>query len=217
MPSATLLIATNNTGKLAEFRSLLRCLTDGKFGQVTLVAPADLSIDLDVAETLSTYDGNAATKACAFHQAAIPLLPPSSTLVTLADDSGLEVEVLNNAPGPFSHRFGSSPGKSPLDDAGRRAFLLLQLRGHPQPWHASFHCSLAVFHAGRLNLTHGRCRGTIIDQERGTNGFGYDPIFLLDELDKTMAELDMCQKNSLSHRARAVLAAIPVLEDILST
>jgi XTP/dITP diphosphohydrolase len=215
MPATTLLIATNNPGKLFEFRSLLESLITSMRGSLNLASPADIGLDLEVAETMPSYDGNAALKARAYHHAAIPLLQPSLSLITLADDSGLEVEALGNAPGIHSHRYGSRTGETPLDDAGRRAYLLQQLRSYPQPWHACFHCSLAVFHDGKLHLTHGECRGTIIKHERGRHGFGYDPIFLLSELDKTMAELEVGEKNLLSHRARAVLAALPTIEALV--
>lgn len=216
MASTTLFIATNNPGKLLEFQSLLENLVCRAHGQLVIVSPANLSIDLEVAEMMPTYDGNATAKARAYHQAATAQMPQFHRLITLADDSGLEVEALGNAPGIFSRRYGSQPGEPPLDDAGRRAYLIEQLRGFPRPWRARFHCSLAVIHAGGLHMVHGACQGTIIPIERGTNGFGYDPIFLLPEMDKTMAELDMREKNTLSHRARAVLAALPTIEKMIS-
>jgi len=217
MPLNTILIATNNPGKLLEFRSLMDELPSSIPGQLDILSLADLSISMDVAESMPTYDGNASAKARAYYDSALTILPPSRKLITLADDSGVEVEALGNAPGVRSHRFGSPPGGPYLDDAGRRAYLLQQLRGHPRPWKACFHCSLAVVHAGGLHITHGECRGTIIDSERGSNGFGYDPIFLLSKLDKTMAELNLSEKNRLSHRARAVKAALPLIARLLSS
>jgi XTP/dITP diphosphohydrolase len=143
-----LLIATNNKGKIEEIQNLL------KGTDIELVTPAQIGIELDVTEDGLTYAENASKKAIAFAQA--------SNLVSLADDSGLEVDALDGAPGLYSARYGASNGEK-LTDADRR--------------------------------------------RRGTGGFGYDPIFLLSEMGKTMAELSMEEKNRLSHRARAVLKA----------
>ena len=213
-----LLIATNNQGKVKELHELL---TDT---EIQLVTPADIHLDLDVHEDGSTYAENAAKKALAFAQA--------SGLISLADDSGLEVDALDGAPGLYSARYGSTNGEK-LSDAGRRQYLLQNLKGKPRPWTARFHATIAVAipeplwsqAARRLNIQvqspglhmfEGYCPGEIIPEERGTGGFGYDPIFLLPELGKTMAELSMDEKNRLSHRARAVSNAKPVLERLFS-
>ena len=98
----------------------------------------------------------------------------------------------------------------------RRALLLSNLRGFPRPWRAHFHCTVAIADAtGRLAYAEGDCPGEIIDTERGTNGFGYDPIFLLTERQLTMAELSSEEKNQISHRALAVRAALPILRAYL--
>jgi XTP/dITP diphosphohydrolase len=143
----------------------------------------------------------------------------SSGLLTLADDSGLEVDALNGLPGIRSARFSLKPGAT---DADRRSYLLQQLEGKPRPWTARFRCCVAILQPQQANLAEphfyfaeGACPGEIIPQERGSNGFGYDPIFLLAEYNQTMAELSMTEKNRLSHRARALLNAIPLLETIL--
>jgi XTP/dITP diphosphohydrolase len=194
-----LLIATGNRGKLVEIRSLL----DGM--EIDLVIPEMLGISLHVDETGATYDENAALKADAFAKA--------SGLVTLADDSGLEVDVLGGLPGIRSARFSPLPGAS---DADRRAYLLGLLHGQPHPWKAHFHCTVAVATPDlKLYYAQGNCPGEIISEERGTNGFGYDPIFLLPELNLTMAELSMDEKNQHSHRARAMKAALPILSVLL--
>jgi XTP/dITP diphosphohydrolase len=156
---------------------------------------------LDVEETGSRYEENAALKAVAFCNA--------SGLIALADDSGLEVDALDGEPGVRSARYSPRPGDT---DAGRRAYLLSRLKGQPRPWSAHFHCTVAVaVPQGGLYFHEGQVYGEIIPEERGTNGFGYDPIFLVPELNKTMAELTMAEKNLLSHRARAVRAALPTL------
>jgi XTP/dITP diphosphohydrolase len=190
-----LLIATGNQGKLLEIQSLL----DGM--DIELVIPGMLGISQEVEETGSTYEENASLKADAFAQA--------SGLITLADDSGLEVDILEGQPGIRSARFSPLRGAS---DADRRTYLLNLLQGRPQPWTAHFHCTVALAVPGeKTYFTQGNCPGEIITVERGSNGFGYDPIFLLPELGLTMAELSMEEKNQHSHRARAIKAALPIL------
>jgi len=195
-----LLIATNNNGKVKELQDLL------KDTGIELVTPAQIDLDLDVTEDGSTYAANAAKKAVAFAQA--------SGLISLADDSGLEVDALDGAPGLYSARYGSPDGGK-LSDPQRRAFLIQNLQGKPRPWTARFHATIAVaIPYGETHLAEGFCEGEIIPEERGTGGFGYDPIFLLSESGKTMAELSMEEKNRLSHRARAVMNAKPILDEI---
>jgi len=195
MPQPKLLIATNNPGKVAEIQALL----DG-FG-LTLVTPAEAGLALEVVEDGRSYAENAGKKALAFAQAA--------RLVALADDSGLEVDALGGRPGMYSHRFSSKPGAT---DADRRLYLLEQLAGKPRPWTARFRATVAVARpGGEVRLAAGQCEGEIVPEPRGDNGFGYDPLFLLPSLGRTMAELDMDEKNRLSHRALAVQNAIPIL------
>lgn len=190
-----ILIASTNPGKLREFQEILA----GE--DFDLLLPATLGIQLEVVEDGSTYAENATKKALAYQR--------TSGLVTLADDSGLEVDVLGGAPGLYSARYSPLPGAT---DADRRAHLLNNLHGLPRPWLARFHCTVAVAAPGGvLELTEGKCPGEIIPEERGSNGFGYDPIFLLAERGLTMAELDRDSKNHISHRALAVLAALPIL------
>jgi len=194
-----LLAATNNQGKLSEILSLL----DGF--SLDIITPEKLGISLDVAETGSTYEENAALKAHAFARA--------SGLVALADDSGLEVDILGGIPGVRSARFSPLPNAT---DADRRAYLLEKLKAHPRPWNAHFHCTVAIATPQEeIHFAHGDCLGEIIPFERGTNGFGYDPIFLIPEVGLTMAELSMSEKNLLSHRARAIKAAIPIVLNLL--
>jgi XTP/dITP diphosphohydrolase len=191
-----LLIASSNKGKLREIQAIL-----GDF-PVELLLPAQIGLDLDVVEDGVTYAENASRKALAFSQA--------SGLISLADDSGLEVDALGGQPGLYSARY--APWEN-ATDADRRRYLLQQLEGKPTPWTARFHCTLAIaVPQGKLYFAEGNCPGEIIPEERGTGGFGYDPIFYLPEFDQTMAELSMEQKNQISHRARAVRAAVPILQ-----
>jgi len=190
-----LLIATNNKGKVEEIQDLLK---DTGIGFVT---PGDISLSLVVKEDGMTYAENATKKALSFAKA--------SGLISLADDSGLEVAALGGAPGLYSARYSPKPN---AEDADRRALLLQNLQSTPLPWKAKFHATIAIASpSGEVDFAEGNCYGEIIPEERGTGGFGYDPIFLLPELGKTMAELNMEQKNRLSHRARAVIKAMPGL------
>ena len=196
----TLLIASSNPGKLREFQAILQDLA------VNLVLPADIGVQLTIEEDGKTYYENARKKALAYSQA--------SGLVTLADDSGLEVEVLDGAPGLYSARYSPLPG---ANDADRRAYLLQQLQYFPPPRKAHFHCTAVVAIPGGDHYTfEGNCYGEIINEERGQNGFGYDPIFFVPQYGKTMAELPEEEKNRISHRGRATLAALPTLKKILS-
>ena len=190
-----LLLATNNPGKLVEMRALLDDLG------LELLAPTQVSLEMDVEEDGQTYAENAARKAQAFAR--------TSGLLTLADDSGLEVDALNGAPGLHSARYSPKPGAT---DADRRAYLLKNLRGLPQPWTARFRCVIAISTPqGECTFTEGSCPGVVIPDERGHNGCVYDPIFFLPELGQTMAQLEETEKNKLSHRGRAILAARPLL------
>src|SRR5512138_2319503 len=214
-----LLIATNNKGKVKELQDLLKDLG------LELVMPAQIGLDLDVVEDGQTYAENATKKAIAFARA--------SGLISLADDSGLEVDALDGAPGLYSARYGSTNGEK-LSDAGRRQYLLQNLKEKPRPWTARFHATIAVAipeplwsqaarrlriqeQAPGLHIFEGYCPGEIMPEERGSGGFGYDPIFLLPELGKTMAELSMDEKNRLSHRARAVINAKGILKELFSS
>jgi len=193
-----ILIATNNKGKIKELQELL------KDTGIELTTPAQINLELDIVEDGNTYAENASKKAVAFAQA--------SGLVSLADDSGLEVDALDGAPGLYSARYSPKPNAT---DRDRRLYLLQNLQDKPRLWTARFHATIAVaIPNGETHLTEGFCEGEIIPEERGTGGFGYDPIFLLPELGKTMAELSMEEKNRLSHRARAVMKAKPILDQI---
>jgi XTP/dITP diphosphohydrolase len=193
-----LLITTGNPGKLREMRSLLENT------QIILVTPQMLGISIHVEENGKTYEENASLKASAFAR--------QSGLVSLADDSGLEVDALDGLPGIRSARFSPLPNAT---DADRRAILLELLQDHARPWTAHFHCTVAIAtSANKVYFAQGNCPGEIIPEERGTNGFGYDPIFMIPEAGVTMAELDMAEKNRISHRARAINAALPILNAI---
>ena len=199
METIKLLLATNNLGKVEEMSAIL-----ARPG-LSLVTPAELGINLQVAEDGLTYAENATLKALAFSKA--------SGLIALADDSGLEVDVLDGQPGIHSHRF--APWSS-ASDADRRRYLLEKLREKPRPWFAHFHATVALASPdGRVGIASGECQGEVIPQERGTNGFGYDPIFFIPAYGRTMAELDLQEKNSISHRANAIKNAEAIIDEML--
>ena len=181
-----------------EFQDLL------KDTGLELLTPMEINLSLDVNEDGRTYAENAVKKALAFARA--------SGLVSLADDSGLEVDALDGAPGLYSARY--SPDAS-AKDADRRQFLLQNLRGKTRPWKAQFRATIAIARpSGETDLAEGVCNGEVIPEERGTSGFGYDPIFLVQGIGMTMAELGLKQKNNLSHRAHAVRNAMPIVMKI---
>lgn len=189
------LLATNNRGKAREL-SLLVPDTSWVF-----TTPIEQGITLDVEETGSSFEENAVKKAKAFTEV--------SGLVTLADDSGLEVDALGGEPGVYSARYAGEEAT----DAERNQYLLSKLE--VVPWEkrrARFRCVIAIaFPNGELVLCKGECPGIIALQPRGEQGFGYDPIFYLPEFDKTMAELSPEDKNRISHRGKAARQAVHYL------
>jgi len=191
-----LLLATSNPGKTKEYRFLL----DGLGYKITTLS--EEGITKVVTESGNNYEQNARLKAITYAK--------SSQLLTLADDSGLEVDALNGEPGIKSARFA---GKA-ATDADRVRLLLARLDG--VPWErrtARFRCVIAVATPeGQCEICRGECRGMIALGAKGRNGFGYDPVFYLPEMGRTMAELPLETKNQLSHRARASQEARQVLQ-----
>ncbi len=196
----TLLVATHNKGKLREYKELLRDLP------VRLVYLDEVGIHEDVPETGSTFEENAVQKATAYARL--------SGLVTLADDSGLEVDALGGRPGIHSARY-AGPNAS---DEDRIRKLLAELEGvPPEQRTARFRCVIAVASPeGDVIIAQGTVEGVIADAPRGHHGFGYDPIFYLPDRGCTMAELPPEEKNRISHRARAAEAIKPRLMKFLS-
>lgn len=193
-----LLLATNNQGKIAEFRALLRPC------DWQILAPADLGISLEVNETGDTYLENATLKAGTF--------VVESGLNALADDSGLEVDALGGRPGVHSARFGGEA----LTSMERVNLLLRALEDTPDGRRtARFRCVLLLAApTGQTWQTEGVCEGLIMREPRGSSGFGYDPVFLLPELGRTMSELSAAEKNERSHRGKAARALRDILEAI---
>lgn len=186
-----IVVATHNRGKLREFRSLLSPAGWQALGL------DEVGITASQEETGSTFGENARIKALACSLA--------TGLPVLADDSGLEVFSLCGQPGLHSARYAGE-GAS---DGDRIAKLLAELEAAGGGRAARFYCALALARRGTLLLeTDGECRGTIADEPRGKNGFGFDPVFLILEKGRTLAELPEAEKNTLSHRAHAVRALL---------
>ena len=197
MGMSKLFLATNNQAKVREYRSLLQNLP------YELVTPAEEGVISIVSEVGESLEENARLKATA---GAV-----KSQLLALADDSGLEVDALGGEPGWLAARYAGE-GAS---DKDRVNYLLSRLKG--VPWEkrsACFRCVIAIAtpEGEKIEFCSGECRGVITFEPRGEQGFGYDPIFYLPELGKTMAELPLATKNQISHRGQAARKVYQVLE-----
>ena len=192
MPRATfaamqLVLASNNPHKVVEVRRILGAA-------IVVRTPAELGVPFAFEETGSTYDQNALGKARHLHGL--------TGMPTLADDSGLAVAALGGAPGVRSARF-APPGEV-LDDAGRCAYLLSLLRGAADRSAAFICCIAVILDARRMLLVQEAVAGSITPRQRGARGFGYDPVFLVGDGGRTMAELSAAEKDRVSHRGRAL-------------
>ncbi len=185
----SLLLATSNKGKIEEFRSFFRA----KNPAFKVFSPADLGKPApEVEETGKTYRANAFLKAAAFHSVyGVPVL---------SDDSGLEVEALDDGPGIHSARFGGENITWPQ----RWEAVFKALHPRPEPWAARFRCVLCYFDGSVPWYTEGTVEGFLISKPRGGAGFGYDPIFFSPELGKSFGEATAVEKDRISHRGRAL-------------
>jgi XTP/dITP diphosphohydrolase len=192
-------VATRNRGKLRELGPLLAAVG------LELATIDELAPDAELREDFDTFEANALAKA---RQAAA-----ATGLPAIADDSGLEVDALGGAPGVFSARYAGLPS----DDARNNAKLLGEMAAVPAGARgARFRCVAAYVDPARsIEIVRaGACAGEILTAPRGTDGFGYDPLFLVPALGRTMAELPLAQKNQLSHRAAAFTALVAALRDL---
>ncbi len=193
-----LLIATHNQGKVQEYRGLLQDLP------LALTYLDEVGIEEDVAETGNTFAANAILKAQEFARV--------SGLWTWADDSGLEVDALQGAPGVYSARY-AGPGAT---DQDRYEKLLMALQPYPRPWTARFQCVVAIARpAAGIETCAGTLEGLITNMPRGSHGFGYDPVFFVPNFGRTLAELPTSVKNQISHRALASAQVKTLLADLL--
>ena len=195
-----ILLATNNKGKVKELAELL------KDEPVQILSLADKPEIKDIEENGKTFAENALVKA----RTACKL----AKMITLADDSGLEVDALDGAPGVYSARYAGEP----KNDQRNNEKLLADLQNTAEPHRtARFRCCLAIVTPeGEEALTEGTVEGKILFEPRGSGGFGYDPLFYLPAYGKTMAELEIEEKNKISHRAQAFRKAVPILKKLIS-
>jgi XTP/dITP diphosphohydrolase len=196
-----LLVATRNPGKVAEISEILGSL------DVVSLSLDDVEIDVEVEESGKTFEENAILKARGYSRI--------TGLLTLADDSGLEVDALDGQPGVHTARFGG-PGLTPKQRYQRLLESLSSV-----PWErrsARFRCVVALAHDDVLiGTSNGICEGMIAVEPAGEGGFGYDPVFYLPERNMTMAQLPPAEKNRISHRSRALAAIAPLLLAELSS
>ena len=193
-------MASSNAGKLRDFGAAAAV-----FGVEIAVLPGLKEIPAPE-EDGASFEANARLKAEAYSRARPGLL-------VVADDSGLDVDALDGAPGVRSARYAEDAGFDVSDgedaDVRNNLYLLRQLRGHARPWAARYHCVLALARDGAvLRTAAGVVEGEIIAEPRGAGGFGYDPLFWLPGLGKTMAEIELATKQTLSHRGRALAALL---------
>jgi XTP/dITP diphosphohydrolase len=196
---STIVLATRNPGKVAELRRILSAY------DVDLVGLDDYPDVPEVPETGETFVANALLKAHAIAQA--------TGLLAVADDSGLAVDALNGMPGVLSARWAGSHG----DDAANLALVIAQLTDTPDDRRgAAFICAAAAATpAGREVVVEGRVEGTLLRNPRGSNGFGYDPIFVPIGESRTTAEMSADEKDAISHRGKAFRALAPMLTPLL--
>lgn len=207
----SLVVATNNRGKLEELRHLLSGLN------LEIVSLADVSKKkIEVVEDCDTFEGNAVKKARE--------VAAQTMMLTLADDSGLEVEALGGAPGVRSARYAGERATDSENNAQLLAALEAlsneDLAVRANDFKAQFRCVLALvdpyIRDGEPFVVEGICKGKITRTPRGSGGFGYDPLFLVEGTDQTMAELPEAEKNRISHRARATQNLRLTLEKALA-
>lgn len=213
----TIVLATSNNDKVRELKPLLETLP----ARCHVVSSAELGIVQDIEETEQTLEGNAQLKA----QSIFSLLSGKyPSLIAIGDDTGLEVEALDGAPGVYSARYApTAPDQKPTYQDNVR-HLLAQMEGCSNR-RAAFRCVIAM--KGRISGTNGPIHfeehtagiitGTIAHHPAGTGGFGYDPLFIPDGSSKSFAEMESEEKNLISHRAKAIAATISILERKLET
>lgn len=186
-----LIFASHNQNKVNEIQSMMPA-------GIHVLSLSDIGFDEDIEENGKTLDDNALIKAKRIYE--------QYGISCFADDTGLLVDALNGEPGVFSARY-AGPQKN---DADNIELLLKNLNEHPNK-EARFQTSIALILHGETLFFHGKVEGKIIHEKRGNNGFGYDPVFVPENQDKTFAEMNMAEKNANSHRARAFKAMVDYL------
>ena len=193
-----LLVGTTSAGKIRELRQLLADLP------ARVVFPADLGIDIDPEEGETSFVANAKLKARAYRRA--------SGLMTIAEDSGFAVDALNGEPGVISARWGGT------DYTVKNKLIVDKLAGLPEAERGCGYITVLAIAMpdGRIFQRTAWCRGRVAEEPAGSGGFGYDPIFYVPELGKTMAQMESAEKDAISHRGRAVRKALPLLRSLLA-
>lgn len=189
-----LVFATNNAHKLEEIRAILG-------DKVEILSLNDINCHADIPETADTLEGNAELKAAYIYT--------NYGLDCFADDTGLEVEALNGAPGIYSARYAGGEGH---DSEANMKKLLTEMAGKTNR-NAQFRTAICLIEKGNKHLFEGIVKGQIIDAKRGNSGFGYDPVFIPEGYNETFAEMGNTEKNKISHRARAVAALCEYLQN----
>lgn len=180
-----IIAATKNKNKLREFGEILKGFE--------IISQEDAGVDIDVEETGTTFEENSMLKAKAIFEA--------TGIAAIADDSGLCVDALQGEPGVYSARYGGDG----LDDEGRVELLLKNMKDVPENERsARFVCVITLVDKDRVITARGECEGKIDYAPKGENGFGYDPVFYVEEYNKTMAQISPDEKNAISHRGKAL-------------
>lgn len=201
----TLVIASNNAGKIKEIKRVLNDIN------IEVVSLKDIGLDIDVEEDGLTFEENAKKKSVEIYRELIK--KGKSDFIVMADDSGLEVEYLNWEPGVYSARYAGDHG----NDKKNNEKLLLNLKGVDyKNRKARFVCQLAVINDRyEYRSVRGIVDGYILEEEKGNGGFGYDPLFFYEPLNKSFAELSMEEKNEISHRGIALKNLRTIIEELL--
>lgn len=189
-----LVFATNNAHKLEEIRAILG-------DKVEILSLNDINCHADIPETADTLEGNAELKA--------EYIYTNYGLDCFADDTGLEVEALNGAPGIYSARYAGGDGH---DSEANMKKLLTEIAGKTNR-NAQFRTAICLIEKGNKHLFEGIVKGQIIEAKRGNSGFGYDPVFIPEGYNETFAEMGNTEKNKISHRACAVAALCEYLQN----
>lgn len=199
-----ILIASNNKHKIKEITTILNF---ERFPDIEFITPDDLISDnFEVEENGITFLENAKIKATEFFK--------RFNIPTISDDSGLEVNILNGSPGVYSARYS---GINASDASNRLKLINEIIRLGLQETEAQFHCSICFFDGNNYLFADGVCKGKVIIEERGENGFGYDPIFIPKNFQETFAELNEIDKNQISHRANALSNFLSIFADYYKT
>lgn len=194
-----LLISTKNKNKIKEIKEYLKDMSGFE-----ILSLDDIDNPPDVIENGNTFEENAIKKA--------RQLADFCGLTVMADDSGLEIDALGGEPGVLSARYAGDNSS----DTQRNELVLRKMQNVPDAQRtARFVCAIAIAHRSVIYIDNGICEGIITREMKGEGGFGYDPIFYLPEYNKTMAELDLQQKNKISHRAKALEKSLVTLKNIL--